>query len=210
MLKAKLRVALVILSGWKQPFYINIDFSLLAPNKPLKLCPYCGNFCHKIQNCFKDWRSYLGEVGSAREWGWGFLAWESYWREFIKAVWLPHSPSHHCVKGTRAISAGLQIFPTAQVGRLGNQLSSYINLITLGLCFKVSPAVPQKLRDTVATFFRFSFWHHFYVQPKILGVAKKKNYCRNVTMQTYESLNQCNISYTQINNFADFSVRNAR
>ena len=42
------------------------------------------------------------------------------------------------------------------------------------------------------------------------NVAKKKKYCRNVTMQTYESLNHCNISYTQINNFADFSVRNAR
>ena len=29
-------------------FYINIDFSLYAQNKPLKFCPYCGNFYPKI------------------------------------------------------------------------------------------------------------------------------------------------------------------
>ena len=48
MLKAKLRVALVILSGWKQPFNTNIDFSLYAQSKPSKFCPYCGNFCPKL------------------------------------------------------------------------------------------------------------------------------------------------------------------
>ena len=33
---------------------------------------------------------------------------------------------------------------------------------------------------------------------------------RNVTMRTYESLSHCNITYTRINSFADFSVKNAR
>ena len=29
-------------------------------------------------------------------------------------------------------------------------------------------------------------------------------------MMTYESLSHCNITYTRINSFADFSVKNAR
>ena len=41
-----------------------------------------------------------------------------------------------------------------QVGRLGNQLSSYINLVALNLCFTISPAIPRKVKDTVASFFR--------------------------------------------------------
>ena len=41
-----------------------------------------------------------------------------------------------------------------QVGRLGNQLSSYVNLVTFSLCFTISPAIPRKVKDTVASFFR--------------------------------------------------------
>ena len=41
-----------------------------------------------------------------------------------------------------------------QVGRLGNQLSSYVNLLTLGLSFTISPAIPKKVKDTVVSFFR--------------------------------------------------------
>ena len=43
---------------------------------------------------------------------------------------------------------------STQVGRLGNQLSSYINLVTFSLCFTISPAIPTKVKDTVASFFR--------------------------------------------------------
>ena len=35
-------------------------------------------------------------------------------------------------------------------------------------------------------------------------------HARNVTMRTFESLSHCNITYTRVDSFADFSVKNAR
>ena len=74
-----------------------------------------------------------------------------------------------------------------KVGRLGNQLSSYINMLVLERSFQVSAYMPANLRKHLKAFFS------------------------NVTMPSYESLEHCQLeNIHKIKIFSEFSNKNAQ
>ena len=57
-----------------------------------------------------------------------------------------------------------------QVGRLGNQLSSYVNLLVVARSFALLPLVPRVVRDTAAAMLQLVF-------TELLGLSSSSCSC---------------------------------
>ena len=79
----------------------------------------------------------------------------------------------------------LPVIRFTKVGRLGNQLSSYVNMLVLERSFMVAAYMPANIRKHIKAFFT------------------------NVTMPVYESISHCDIQFVKISSFSQFSNTNS-
>jgi hypothetical protein len=79
----------------------------------------------------------------------------------------------------------LPVMRFTKVGRLGNQLSSYVNMLVLERSFMVASYMPANIRKHIQAFFT------------------------NVTMPVFESISHCDIQFVKISSFSQFSNKNS-
>ena len=79
----------------------------------------------------------------------------------------------------------LPVITFSKVGRLGNQLSSYVNMLVLERSFMVVAYMPANIRKHITAFFV------------------------NVTMPVFESIKHCEIQFTKITSFSQFTNTNS-
>jgi hypothetical protein len=79
----------------------------------------------------------------------------------------------------------LPVIRFTKVGRLGNQLSSYVNMLVLERSFMVASYMPANIRKHIIAFFT------------------------NVTMPAFESISHFDIKFVKISGFSQFSNTNS-
>ena len=142
-------------------------------------------------------------------------------------IWLPSSSCYNSLKGAmilrKHINNQFRIFDWAthsiEVVRLGNEFNAGGPIGQPAELLR-QPGHPQSLLHHQPGHSQESEGHRrllfpvtFYILLSTVfqPIERTEIMCfRNVTMRTYESLSHCNIIYTRINSFADFSVKNAR
>ena len=84
-----------------------------------------------------------------------------------------------------SLCPSMPIITFTKVGRLGNQLSSYVNMLVMERSFMVTAYMPSNIKKHIEAFFT------------------------NVTMPVVESISHCDIQFVKISSFSEFSNKNS-
>ena len=79
----------------------------------------------------------------------------------------------------------LPVITFKKVGRLGNQLSSYVNMLVLERSFYIKAFLPEKIKNHLQAFFS------------------------NVSMPVLDSISHCNMKFEKIQSFSNFANKNS-
>ena len=100
-------------------------------------------------------------------------------------LWIFRAENTEMVVQKKLSCPSLPMISFKKVGRLGNQLSSYVNMLVIERSFMVTAYMPSNIRKHIQAFFT------------------------NVTMPELESISHCEREFVKIESFSQFSNKNS-